>query len=481
MISEMKESRRTNGLIAISLFMIAAAFSAYAIMALNWFKSAADTSSVMLLNPASRTEADEGLTSARNEFRARLLNIHAHLRLSNALWKAGRSIDSFYVLYAARQMFSHDSFLRAHAEVTLGAGGPAELIRLRLKGLREASLSIPIHAEIARRYPDTPEGRQSLDTLSRLSAGEENSQSAYLARTALEDIHHADPGHPGKLEALGMAFFARGNLPLAHAVASEALSKNPNHAGAAQIMGALALQNKAIDDALRWLTLAWDGNPDNLYTAAKLAQIYDKHHADSESALPFYLALYRMNPDFAVGGDPIERRIREILDVRRKSLLQNAPVESLGARFSLDDASLRAEACERAASFQDPRWIDRLGELLNDDAEIVRRNADFALFEIGKKERAAVHARRDAWLGSGKPLVRIRALNLFADLDGKNAFPALTNALRDADPAVRAFAKVMVLDHYFATLPEAAPIRARYLASENDPEALSLLARFSAQ
>jgi tetratricopeptide (TPR) repeat protein len=387
-------------------------------------------------------------------------------------------------MYAARQLFSEDAFRRAHAEVVLGAGGPAAEMRRRLDGARDAASSVPVHAEIAREHPDTPEGRMSLDALSRMAAGDENAaggEAARLARSALEELHHDDPKHPGKLAALGMAFFARGDFALAHAVASEALAKDPDQAGAAQIMGALALQQKDMDGALRWLSASWDRNPDDLYSASKLAQIYDKRRADAESALPFYLALHRQNPDFSDGGEPVERRIRETLDARRESLLKLAPVEGLGARFALDDASLRAEACLRAAAFKDPRWIDRLSELLDDDAEIVRRNADYALFEIGKKDLDAVHLRRDLWLASDKPLVRIRALNLFADLDGKNAVPALATALRDPNPAVRAFAKVMVLDHYFAALPEAAKLRARYLAEEKDPEALAFLARFPAQ
>jgi len=99
----------------------------------------------------------------------------------------------------------------------------------------------------------------------------------------------------------------------------------------------------------------------------------------------------------------------------------------------------------------------------------------------GAPAARAIHSRRDAWLGSDKPLMRIRALNLFADLDGKNALAALATALRHPNPAVRAYAKVMVLDHYFTKLPEAAKLRARYLAEERDPEALSLLARFPAR
>ncbi len=471
-------------LIVIAVLMIAVAFAAYSIIMMSWFKSSPLSGIAAGKTIASRTETEGRLASARKEFRAHLLDPRSHLRLCDALWKAGRPVDSFYVMYAARQLFGEDAFRRAHSEVVLGAGGPADAIRRRLADLRDASLTVPIHEEIARDYPDTPEGRLSLDALSRLAAGDENAhggESARLARSALEDLHHDDPKHPGKLAALGMAFFARGDFALSHAVASEALAKNPNQGGAAQILGALALQQKDMNGAMRWLAASWDRNPDDLYSASKLAQIYDKRRADAESALPFYLALYRQNPDFSDGGDPVERRIREILDARRESLLQHAPVEGLGARFSLDDASLRAEACLRAASFKDPRWIERLGELLDDDAEIVRRNADFALFEIGKKELDAVRSRRDSWLGSDKPLVRIRALNLFADLEGKNALPALTVALRDPNPAVRAYAKMMVLDHYFAKLPEAVKLRARYLAEERDPEVLSLLSRFPGQ
>jgi len=480
----MRESRRTNVLIVVALLMIAAAFAAYSVIMMSWFKPASRSSAATGSAAASRAEAEDRLASARREFRARLLDPRSHMRLSDSLWKAGRPVDSFYVMYAARQLFSEESFRRAHAEIVLGAGGPAAEMRRRLDGLRDASLTVPVHAEVAREHPDSPEGRQSLDALSRLAAGDENAQggeSAHLARTALEELHADDPKHPGKLAALGMSFFARGDFALAHAVASEALAKEPDQPGASQILGALALQRKDLSEAMRWLSASWDRNPDDLYSASKLAQIYDKRRADAESALPFYLALYRQNPDFADAGEPVERRIRETLDARRESLLEHAPVEGLGTRFALDDASLRAEACLRAASFKDQRWIDRLGELLDDDAEIVRRNADFALFEIGKKEKIAIRARRDAWLASDKPLVRIRALNLYADLEGKNALPALAAALRDPNPAVRAFAKVMVLDHYFAKLPEAAPLRTRYTAEEHDPEALQLLARFPAR
>jgi hypothetical protein len=239
-------------------------------------------------------------------------------------------------------------------------------------------------------------------------------------------------------------------------------------------MAMIALKNHDLPAAQKMLRAAWDRDPNDLYSAAKLAQIYDKRRGDPEGALPYYFALYRQNPDYA-DDETAETRIRETLDARRENLLADASVAGLGGRFKLDDASLRAQAALRAADFKDPRWIDALGDLLDDDAEIVRRNADYALFQIAQTERGAVEARRDQWLGSSSPLVRIRALNLFADLEGKAIIPAVVSALRDPNPGVRAYAKVMVLDHYFPNDATAAKLRGRYLNEEKDPEALAFV------
>jgi tetratricopeptide (TPR) repeat protein len=474
-----KESRKTNLLIVFSLLMIAAAFAAYSAVVLRWFSSPRAGASERPSSFSMR-ENEKQLASARREFRERLLDPRAHLRLSEALWKNGRLVDSFYVAYAARQLFGEEEFHRAHADIVLGVGGPATELSRRLDGLREASLAVPIHVEIIRRYADTAEGRASLDALERLASSNESSggEAAHLAKTALEELSREDPKHSGKLAALGLSLLTRGDLALADAVASEALSKNPGHAGAARVKGALALQRRDLDDALRWLNAAWERNHDDLYSAAKLAQIYDKLRSDPEGALSFHLALYRHNPDFSDADVPVENRIQEILTARRESLLRNVTAAGLDSRFDLEDATLRAEACLRAAAFKDPRWIDKLGALLDDDVEIVRRDADYALFEIGKADPDAVRARREKWLGSDNPLRRIRALNLYADLDGHNALPSVIQALRDPNPAVRAFSKVMVLEHYYRDSPETAKIRERYLAEEKDPGALALMARF---
>lgn len=477
----MRENRRTNLVILAALLMIAAAFAAYATLVMRWFSAGARSASPATPEAAAKAASGTALDEARREFRARLLDCRAHLRLSEALWKSGRPVDSFYVFHAARQLFSEEEFSRAHAEVVLGAGGPAAAIRARLKGLVDPALTVPIHAQAAREYPSSPEGLDSLDQLSRMAMGDENragGDGARLALTALEELYAEDPRHPEKLAALAGAAFGRGDVARAHALAGEALSKVPNHAGAARVFGMIALKDRDHDAAMRWLTSAWERNPDDLYSASKLAQIYDKRRANPEGALPYRLALYRQNPDYDDDG-PVELRIRETLDSRRENLLRNAPVEGLGGRFKLDDASLRAEACLRAAAYADPRWIDVLGGLLDDDAEIVRRNADYALFKIAQREPDAVRARRDAWLASRQPLVRIRALNLFADLDGRSALPLVAAALRDRAPAVRAYAEVMVLEHYFSDQPEAVKLRSRYLAEEKDQEALAFVRRFS--
>ena len=477
----MRESRRTNLIILAAVIMIACAFAIYATLVMRWFTTPSPAASGAP-SAAARVSAEASLDDARREFRERLLDPRAHLRLSEALWKAGRPVDAFYVMYAARQIFPEETFRQAHAEVVLGVGGPAAAERARLRGLTDPATAVPIHAEVARDYPSSPEGRDSLDQLSQLAMAPEGGaggDAGRVARTALEELYLADPKNPEKLAALAGADFGRGDVAQAQALATEAWNKYPGQAGAARIMGMLALRDRDIDGALKWLTAAWDRNPEDLYSAAKLAQIYEKRRADPEGALPFYLALYRQNPDYAE-DEPAETRIRETLDHRREDLLKDVPVEGLGGRFKLDDASLRAEAALRAAVFKDPRWIDALGDLLDDDVEIVRRNADYALFQIAAKEPDAVRARRAQWLGSDKPLVRVRALNLYADLDGTNALPAVAAALRDPNAGVRVFAKIMVLDHYFKNRPEAAKLRARYLAEEKDPEALDFLKRFGA-
>lgn len=475
----MRERARNNALIIGAVALIAVCLAVYATVFLRWI-SAPRPGAAEASAKAAAAKAEAELADARRGYRSNLLLPEAHLRLSEALFKAGRHVDSYYVQTAARQLFGDEAFRAAHGAVVLKLGGPAGEARKRLASVTDALQAVPVHAEVAKAHPDTAEGRDSLDALMRLAQSDDTAggEAARQARAALEELHREDPKHPGKLSAFAMAALGRNDPGLAQAIANEALAKDPKHAGAAQVMGALALHLKEPDKAFAWLASAWDRNPDDLYSAAKLAQLYDKRRNDPEAALPFWLAIHRQNPDYDDGG-PVERRIREVLDARRERLLQHAGVESLGRYFSLDDGSLRAEACARAAEYKDPRWIDALGGLLDDDVELVRKSADYALFKIGEKEPDAVRARRDEWLGGERPLTRIRALNLFADLDGRNAYPRALAALKDPVPAVRALAKLMVFDYYYTDMPEATRAAAKYLAEERDPEAARLLARFA--
>lgn len=473
-----RESRRTNVVIIVSLLMIAAAFAIYATMVLRWFAATPPQSAAQKEDVSRERE----LEAARSEFREKFLDCGAHLRLSEALWTAGRPIDSFYVMRYARQLFSPDVFRAAHAEIVVRAGGPAERTRAELQGQKDVAKTIRTYGEIVRYYPDSPEARDALDQLSRIASGDENApggEAAHLARSALIELYQLDPKNSQLVAALGASALMRGDVNTAVGVANEALEKHMGQAGAARILGMIALKNHDADGALNWLTAAWEQNPNDLYSAAKLAEIYQKRRDDPEGSLPFYLALYRQNPDY-YDDAPAENKISAILDSRRDTLLANAPVEALGSRFALDDASLRAGACIRAGLFKDPRWINALAHELDDDVDLVRRSADNALYQIAKENPAAVRAHRAEWIDSPRMLVRIRALNLFADLDGKNALPDAIAALQDPNPAVRVYAKIMVLDHYFKRDPDAQKAEAKYLAKENDAGALAILKRADA-
>ena len=119
----MRESRRTNLIILAALLMIAGAFAVYAALVMRWFSAPGPVAAESAAD--ERGAADAALASARRDYRDHLLDPRAHLRLSEALWKDARPVDAFYVMYAARRLFTDAEFRKAHAEVVLGVGGPA--------------------------------------------------------------------------------------------------------------------------------------------------------------------------------------------------------------------------------------------------------------------------------------------------------------------------------------------------------------------
>jgi|GEM_PF-1538233 len=529
-------ARRHRVMIWAASLLIAAAAGLYATYLYDWLRGGAPVHP----RPPSAAAVDAALQKARADFRAHYLDCAAHLRLAEALYRAGRPVDAFYVMHWARSFFGEDAFLRAHALVVLyqgrhflgdapfdasaanearlkerlaadpqdlaaldylahiaqARGRAPEALRILESGLAgrpddpgllayraelaaaagDRRAAVASWGRLAAAQPGTFEARGALEELGRLAQRPGAGEDAALAQEALTELLHSRPQDPLVFSTLAMAAWQKDGAAAARALVAETRSKRPGQAGALMVEGALALNDRDVEKALRLFTEAWEKDPDDLYSAAKLAQLYFKARADAEAALPFYIALYRSNPRYD-DGEPAQQRIREILDSRREAALRHVRPEGLGRFLTGDDASLRAEAAARAAQARDPRWIETLADLLDDDTEIVRHNADYALYQIGKGSPDALRVRRDEWLGSEKPLVRARVLNLFADLAPKETFPLVVKALKDPDPVVRFLTRAMVLDHYYKDSRQGAKARAEYLSREKDPKVLSLTPR----
>lgn len=535
----MRQKKHANLVISAALAVIAGTVVFYASWLNNWLKTNARASA----QQAAAVESQAKLKTARTEFRRDFLDPAAHLRLSEALFAAGRPVDAFYVMHGARALFGSPAFERAHALVVLYGGShflegsvfdPSPEMEARLRSrlqqnpadaksvqylariavqkrqpkealllldaglaavpdekgllsfraqaaaaLGDVDSAVASWARLAAAHPETQESRQALEELGRLtraSAPGAETEPARLAREALEELLRKAPDDAEAYATLIMALWGRGQLDAVRAMVAETCNKHPGHAGAAMAAGALALHDRQPEQAIKLFTRAWEKNPRDLYSASKLSQLYDRQRADPEGALPYQLALYRNNPAFE-DGEPIEDRIRKTLDRRRNETVGSAGAERLDGYLASEDASLRAEACSRAGLLADARWIEPISALLDDDTEIVRHNADYALYQIAKTAPDAVRVRRDEWTASEKTLVRIRALNLFADLETRETFPLVVRALHDPVPAVRFFARVMVLDHYYQGQAPAAKARAEYLAAEKDPKVLELYSR----
>lgn len=466
----MKKPRHARLLLAAALLLIAAALTGYIALARRWLAQGPSA-------PQNETRPQppdpRELLEARRSFREDYLDPAAHLRLSEALRRAGRLEDSFYVALAAREFFGPALFGRAHDALIRGrpaaeAAPPPGAEPLAL---------VTHYARLAHAAPQAYEGRAAIEALGRMARIPEEGpagEASRLAREGLEELLKARPSHPGIFTALALALKERGDQAGVRALIAEALKGDGSHAGAAFVEGLLALEARQTEKALRRFSDAREQNPDDLRSAAGLAQIHLKERGDREAALPLYLALYRDDPGFN-DGEAAERRIRRILDERRETRLARADADALGGPLRSEDGSLRAQACARAAELGDPRWIEVLGALLDDDAAIVRRNAAYALYRLWQVHPDAVAARREEWLSAESPLQRAAALELFADLEPRRVLPLALAALRDPRPSLRYLTKSWVLDRYYAADPDAAKAVAAYAESEKDPFAVELL------
>jgi thioredoxin-like negative regulator of GroEL len=522
----MRRVDRGDLLLAGAAAMIVGSALLYGSLLWTWLsdKPAPRRSAAPAASPAAKSDPAE-LVAARRAFRDRFLDPRTWLALSEALARAGRPIDAFYVAREAREFFSAEEFRKAHALVVLKAqpeepgdeaqlksrlksdpGDPGILLALsrlhRLKDdvaqanrslelglaahpqhpgllLEKARVAekadvlsaIPYYARAVHADPDRYEGRVALARLRQLAGFSElgsQGENSRLAREALEELRKAHPRDAAIFSALGLALLDRGDVSTLRALTLEAGRKDADAADAALIEGALALHEHDPVTAATRFTAAWERDPEDLYSAEKLAVIYAQQRGDEEAALPYWIALYRHEPARRWSADPLELVIRRALDARRKAQLKNIMGDGLGRFFASEDASLRAEACERAATLKDPRWIEALPELLDDDTDLVRRNADYALYQLAKVLPDNVHVRRDAWLSSGRPLLRARALNVFADLWPEETLPLALAALTDPNPGLRYLVKTLILDRYYAQTPAAKKAVSEYLARERD-------------
>lgn len=532
----MRQSRRHDLLLAAAVTIILGTLAVYVSLIVSWFEGKPQAAAV--LPQPEKPDAERALARARAVFRQDILDPRAALKLSQALLRSGRAIDAFYVADWARGFYPPQAFARAHDEVVLGravlAGAEdappsldelqarlkdepdnpavlAELARLTVASgdatqaqkyvdeglaarpddaplmLLKAELTLPTSpvdavgywARAANQDPASYEGKKALQKLGELAGKPEDSadgDNARLAREALEELVKAKPAAPGPFMTLALALWARGDSAPTRALVAQEMAKRKINPGAFAVQGALDLNDGRPDDAVKDFTKAWDNNPDDLFTAGKLAQLFYKEQGDGEAALPFYVALYLNDPDYA-DGEPAETIIKSILDTHRQQGLAHVTAEGLGRYLSSDDASLRAEACVRVAQLKDPRWIDALAELLDDDTEIVRHDADYALYQLAKQFPDAVRVRRDDWLAENRPLMRARVLNLFADLYPGETYPLALQALHDPNPGLRYQVKTLIMDRYYSDIPAAAKAVKDYLAQEKDPRVLAMYAQ----
>ncbi len=490
----MRESQRANLLIVLSLAAIIGSMAVYASILLSWLRKGSGPTA-----PAPPAVSAD-LAAARKAFRARILDARGALELSEALYRAHRAVDSFYVEDWAQSFYGPSEFSKAHDEVVLRkeplpisiepgdpkaslkqvaqalAGSPEDRALLCLKAQllepSDPSDAIGLYARLVSGHPDTYEAGQALGELRRLAAVKDEgpSEAADDAREALQELMQARPEDAEIFAAAAMAAWQRGDLASAKAMVADALSKRPDQAGALMVDGALAWNQGDSDTALRRFSAAFERDPDDLYSAEKLAEVFDKQGVNREAALPYYIAIYRRQPDYS-DGVPVEDTIRDILAARDVSGAGSSP-EGLRRDLDSDDASARADACARAGRSGDSRWLDPLTARLDDDVDIVRRAARSALVSLARADPGALDERRKSLLSDPRPLVRAGALAVFAELNAPKTLPDVERALRDPDSAVRFFAHA-VLQNRYQDGPDIARIRAEYLARETDPLVLA--------
>jgi len=474
-------------LLALCVVIVVTTAALYVWLLSSWLSAPAAPAAAPRAAAPAPSPDESALAPARRALREDFLDPRSWLELSRALARAGRPIDAFYLTYGAREFFGDAAFFNAHAAFLRRAAPAADpddeasqlFAKAQAAAVSDPMTAIPLYARSIHADPRGAGAQKALDALQGYASASEDGpqgEASRLAREALEELRKAHADEPAIFSALASALLARGDRATAQALVVEA-GRKKRSAAVARIEGLLALSAGDADAAVASFTEAWEKDPDDLVSAEKLASLYADRRGDEESALPYEIALYRHDPRRLRGVEPLELAIRRALDARRTAVLRNVGVEGLGRYLDSDDASLRAEAAARAGELKDARWIDALAERLDDDTEIVRHNAEYALYQIARSSPEPVKVRRDDWLEGDRPLMRARVLNLFADLWPNETMPLALKALDDPNPAVRYFAKTLVFDRYYRRVDSAQRAEKQYLLREKDPLVLAMLGR----
>ncbi|MFA6004481.1 MAG: hypothetical protein WC881_10480, partial [Elusimicrobiota bacterium] len=145
--------------------------------------------------------------------------------------------------------------------------------------------AVPLWVRLLSKHPGTFYARSAWEELGRMAQrppAASDDDPSRLAMAALLELRQPRADDPRAFSTLALAVWGRGDLPGVRALAAEALAQDPQPAGADMIAGALALNDRAPDQALRRFAAAWAQDPADLYSAAKLAQLHFKQRAERE-------------------------------------------------------------------------------------------------------------------------------------------------------------------------------------------------------
>lgn len=279
------------------------------------------------------------LDAARERYRDDFFDPYAHIELSDALYKAGRLSDAFYVLEEARALFPEESFNEAHAFVIVGRG------RGGWPG--------------GRPFDATPSNEDALKAKAVMDPKDWESLS-YLAHIA---------GH-------------RGDLAGAEALVDRALKISPDAPGPLGLKAQLCAKRNDADGAMSAYERIFKLGPDSpdrrsaIGMMTALASLGAKGGAKSKRALKNLTEWSKARPDdgdlwlaraFALGASGDDAGVRALLAEGEKARPGTKALDGVKAMLAIQDKRIpEAVALLKsvlARSPDDEYALEKLAEL----------------------------------------------------------------------------------------------------------------------